>query len=722
MADIIIGDVTGTETIKVADSSLAGKSNLESLISGTTKFSSDLPQRMDLVNFQSATFGGVYQSPKIKIDQTRTLTVKAGANTVITRYTAHDSPLLGSDPTVPKIAIGPGDYWVSFEVDGTLDVAGAKNFPSGFGVTVDLASTVKLSGYTLFPSSPGPLPTLGDAIRAAISNTAILGSAADVRKQKPGTVYVSDISGTVTVGGSYSLPIGVNQLALAEALVPFKIAINPAITLKLGGSVALTGDYSVRMWRKTDTELVLGLFKKKGTTLSLTFSAGAGLGANAGTTDLVKMFFGAIDPTIDLATSGLPKSDPRYDAINKVLSDCINHALQMSVNASCAASFGDESAFVYSIDLTGDPAATDAAINAALGGDWSRLSTLSTAKELKNVVGGSRERKTSLAINLLGLFNYESVSDFVKDFTVLHNDEDGSVTLTDRATATRIAVASTPYLANPDRLRLVLYEAMIATAAYSAAGGKTTSSVEISQSLLIYHAKTNPGALRKELRLAVAIGELTPAQLDSIPIRNPKPAHVLIDASQKISGTQAVNMFFSDSIARTPRDLGSLKKLGRRILAGLLDPSDPVDERRIQVLNNDSIWAQMDSQQFPQDSPASYSDWYDVTFWSHAIHDTGTPLAAAIDALDHVPVGTDPSTDKNFTDKRDALRKALGEVTRDTHAAFEKPWPIAITYALAGGSTGAAMTARWDGTVQIPIPQQPATQPNALAKRIAARS
>ncbi len=722
MADITLGDVTGTAEVEAGDSSLAGKYHLVSLSSGTGSFISDLGQRIDAVKFQSATLGAVFQPPIINLGDQRTLTIKAGANSVLTRYTAADSPLLGSVPTAPEIAIDNGDYWLSFELDGTLDLGEGQKFGSGFYVKVDLASTVKLTAYTRFTSDPGPLPTLGTAIGTALSNLRVLSTASDVRNLKSGTVCVSDIAGTVTLSGSYSLPIGVNQLALAEALVPYKIEINPALTLKVGGAVALTGDYSVRCWRKSDAELILGLFKKRGTTLRAMFSAGAGLAANVGGTDLIEAFFSAIAPDINLEASGLTKSDPRYSLISKVLNDSINRAFEISANASCAASFGDDAALVYSIDLTGNRPATDAAINDALGGDWSLLSALPNAKELRNVIDHSREIKGILSINLLGLFNYESVEDFIRDSTVLHNFEDGSVTLTNRATARRIAVASTPYLTDPDKLRSVLYEATIATAAYTAAGGKKTEKFGINQSLLMYHARTGAGALKKELRLAVAIGELTPAQLRSIQITNAKPAHVVINASQEITGAQAINLFFSDPVARTPRDLKDLKQLGRRILASLLEPSDPVDQRRIQILNDETTWSHMDNDnQFPQDSPASYSDWYDVTFWAKAIHNTAAPLRTVLQAWDQIPQGTDPSQDANFGVRRNALTKAIGEVTRDTHAAFEKGWPIAVTHALAGGNTGASMTAKWDGIVQIPSPQQSATPPNVLAQQFTAR-
>lgn len=718
MANITIGDLTGAAQVQVDDASLAGKSELSSLISNTTKFVKDLPDRIDQVDFQSATLSATFNSPSISIDTQRTLAIQAGVNGVLTRYTASDSPLLGSDPTVPEIDIGANDYWMSFELDATLDLTGTQK-NSGMGVSVSGSTALKLSIYELFDASTG-YPTLQAAIGKTLNCFSFVSSATDLRNQKSGTVIVADQSGTFTLSGTYSFPISLNQLALAGTVVPFKINLNPSLSVSVGGSVAVTGEYTFRSWRTSDSELVVGLFRKKGTTLTATFSADAGLAANAGNTDLVQAFFKALDPTVNLQNV-LPKTDKRYAAIDQVLQDSISQGLNISINASASATFGDDSAVVYSVDLTGDRAATDKALNAAIEGDWTLLAELPEAKELKNVVGTNREHKFTFSINLLGIFDYETVADFVTTCTVLRAS-DGSVTITDQVTAKRIAVASMPYLADAQKLRRILYQSLTPTLAYVVAGGNKTVNIDVGQSLLIYRATTNAAQLRKDLRLAVAIGELTETQLDSLPINNPKPMHVVIDANQDIKGAEALDMFFADPKTFTARDLDGLKAMGKQALAALLDPNDPVDRRRIEILNDPDVWEEMDNNQFPQDSPASYSDWYDVTFWANAIHNAGAPLRAALLALAQVPPGTDPSTDPNFTKARTSLTKVMGEVTHDTHAAFESGWPIAIMYRLAGGATGASLTASWDSQVQVPIPQRVAMQPNALAKRIAGRA
>ena len=726
MAKVIIGDVTGAADITTSDASFVTTANLKELSSTTTQFVAGLSVSIRDTAFQTATLGAVFQTPKIPLDQKQSLVIKAGVNSTLTRYTAKDEALLGTDATVPKIEIGSGETWLAFGLDSTLEVTGTEAVASGFGVSLKFGSTVKLRGYSLFLAAAAPRTTLGEAIGTTLSNFGLLASAEEIRRQKPGTVRSADICGTATVSGTYSLPIGVNQLALAESIVPFKFTVNPALGLKVGGSVAITGEFSSVCWRKSETEIVLALLKKKGSTLTATFTASAGLGASVGSGDLIEAFFNAVAPGIDLASSGLAKGDPRYKAINDVLTDSISRVFTVSLNAACAASLSDQAALIYAIDLppavdAAKTAETDKALDAALGGDWSLLTKLGNARKLRNVVENTQENKFTLSLNLLGLFNYESVQDFIRDSTIVRDDENASVTITDTATAKRITVASTPYLAAADRLRTVLHEAEVATAAYKLVGGKLSRDFEMKQSMLIYKAKMSTADLRKELRLAVLIGELAEAQLDAIPMVNPR--HVLIDASQTLDNDHLMRIFFADSVAKRGHTVEELEWLARRTLAALLDPTNTVDAKRIAVLNDDTIWHGMDENggKPPGNSPVSYSDWYDVTFWTNAIYRIAKPLKAAIEAFEQIPAGSDPSEDQSFMRKRDALKKAIGEVTHETHAAFEPGWPIAVMYALAGAATGATLKAMWNGDQHVPWQQAPVLgAPAAPAKVLAA--
>jgi hypothetical protein len=689
LAKVTLAGPSGQASIEIGDLTPLAKLQLLRL-TAPGGLPGEFKATLDHVKFDSAKLGVTFPAPTLNIDPGLSLTITAGNDATLTLYRAADSPLFGPDPAVPEIAIAPRDYWLSFELDTTFSVsAGAA--ASGFGVSADKTVAVALTGYSLFDQTA----SFGDAVRETLENFAPLSSTAAVRGQKTGTVLVADTSGTVTVTGSYSFPISVNQLSLAEATVPLRIDINPNLDATVTGDVSLTGDFSVRCWKRTASELVFGIFKKHGTNWSASINTQAGLEAGLAGKDLIETFFHAVIPGVDLQKSGLSKEHPDYAAIVAALEAGIDRNLAISTNASCAASFGDESAAVYEIDLSVNETATDQAIASALKGHWTALSMLSNARELKNVAGKSREAKATLAVNLLGVLNYEKIGDFLRSSTVLHCIQDGSITITDEATARRIAVASTPFAADPVKLRHMLDVSMIATAVYNIASGKFRSALTTDQNLVIYRDAADRAGLAKLLLLAPALGVETAVAID-----NPKPRHILIEASQQTTDAQALRIFFSDTSERTPRDVGELTSLGRRTLAKLLDPASPVDAKRIAILSSDEAWQQMDAQRFPMStSPASYSDWYNVTFWANSVHNAGKPLKDVLDAIDAMPAGTDPSADAGFTQKRQSLSQALSAVTKDSNAAFEKGWPMAVTYALAG--TSPVLTARWDGVQRI---------------------
>ncbi|MGH9431684.1 MAG: hypothetical protein ACRD3T_09090 [Terriglobia bacterium] len=710
MAQISIADTTGVHfDVQLDDNSPLAKSELRSLSSVTAQIVGEFSKPLEVAKLAATTFGANFTSPSITAGGNRTLTIKSGANASLCELRASDSPLFGDDPYAPPIVIGDGQCWIAFELDTLFDLT--LNLPvgiggvSGFGVGIEASVAPTFTSYTLFDKASGALPTLGQAVGMSLSNFDAVTSAAQLRNQKPGTVQASDIIGTVTLSGSYSLPISVNQLSLADAKLPFNYSVNvrPQLGVTLAGSIAITGEYIVRSFRKTGTELQLGVYKKRGTDLSASFTAGAGVHAPVGKTDLIASFFSAVVPGVDLKAAGL--SDADLKTIQKTLKDSIDRSLSLSLNLCCSACFDNEAALVYSIDLTGDQATTDAAIDAAFRGDWTLLANLPNAKSLRNVVGETQQNRHKTVINLLGIYNYESVATFIGSCTVLRSPEDGTITITDNASASRISVASMPYAADADRLRTVLAQAFLATATYTAAnsGGKLSADLNASLSYLLYEEELHAQSVRKDLLVGIALGLISQAEWQNLAPASACPKHVRIAAKAVFGNDAAMRLFFSDPTARTPWALDHLKRVGRNVLSSLLDPNDPIDARRQQVLGDDTTWSQMDQQRFPADSPASYGDWYDITFWAKPISQIAPLINALLQAVDQ-STAADPSTDPNFMAKRDALAKGLGQVSRNTHAAHEADWPIAVMCQLSGFRPKVSLQAAWDGKLYFNKP------------------
>lgn len=730
MATVNTSDTTSFQAkVQIDDKSQLAQSKLQSLVAPVTAIVSDLSNPLDQAKCTSATFGATFASRSIDAGDNLGLTIKAGANAALGIIRPSDGFLFKKDEYAPPIAIGKGQAWMSFELDTIFDLA-LNQIPvggiSGFGVGIEVSTPCKFTTYTLFDNGGGSLATGKECLGIALSNFKILRSSQDIRNQKPGTVYVNDVAGTLKFTGYYSVPMSINNLSLASLNVsnlslgslklPFNytLTVEPDFDLELKGSVAVTGEYSIRCHRVSDTQLQLGVYKKKQTELAVHFDADAGVEATKGAGDLISSFFSHI-AKVDPKAAGL--SDADCGQIERALTASVNRSLAVCLNLACSASFADEAAFVYAIDLSQNTADTDAALDAAFKGNWSLLQQLPNAKEQRNVVGETKDRKHVTTVNLLGIFNYGSIDDFVGSCTVLHSPEDGTITVTDKQTASRVSVAAIPYVAAADRLRAVLNEACLATLTYTAAsaGGDLNADLKVSQSLLIYKDKWDSKSVHKSLLAGRALQLLNQNDWQNLAPASANPLHVRVAAQAVFDGNAALQLFFSDPAARAPRKLDDLSRLGRNVLSALLDRSNPVDAKRWQILNDDNAWSQMEQQQFPQDSPASYSDWYDVTFWSEAVYKVAPQLKAVLDSIGNLAPGSDPSKNSDFMAKRASLANAIGAVTRNSHAAFEPGWPIAVMCALSNFTATISFQAAWDGQTYVDKKTTPAMAAAATA-------
>jgi hypothetical protein len=709
MAQITIGDLTGSAQIDTSDTSLAAKSQLTSLFTSTKELVTALPQPVSGASFQDAQLSADFAKSSIPLGN-NSVAIKAGVNASLTVFRSGDSPLFAGDAYGDPIAIGANECWVSFELDTSLDASVAVPLPYGFGVGFEASSAPDFSTYLLIPAAQSPNTTLAQAIGQTLDAFKVLDSSADVLALAQNLICVTDVAGTIKVGGSWSLPLAVNQLSLASASLPFNqsVSVSPSLSLGVQGDIALTGEFGLRVRRTGPNLIHIGIYKSRGTTFDASFTASAGVGANLGGTDLVNEFFTAIDPGIDASQSGSGAD------FQKVLSASIDRSLAISLNAACSAAFTDEAAVIYEIDVTAPDQATKDAIDSALTGDWTRISQLPNARKIRNVITDTVEKKYTLTVNLLGLYNYISVADFVQSMQLVTDPTTGKVVITDTETAKQIAVASTPLVADPDRLRLALYNSFLATATYQAliSGSGVTAGFSAKQEFVLYRASMGYRPALSQLNTGEVLGVMPPSVKSALPAAGSPVGHARFAATCNYSNDDVLRFFFTDIQKLTPRKTSDLEKIGRNVLASLLDPEDPTDLQRMQVLYNDAAWAAMDATGSNIPAPY-YSDWFDITVsWAPSIAQVGPILADTI-AYARTVKG-DPSKDPAFMKKRANLAHAIAAATRNTKAAFNPNFPICVMATLAGltpGDNVPSFSAAWNSTTLFSnVQTQPATQ------------
>jgi hypothetical protein len=186
----------------------------------------------------------------------------------------------------------------------------------------------------------------------------------------------------------------------------------------------------------------------------------------------------------------------------------------------------------------------------------------------------------------------------------------------------------------------------------------------------------------------------------AIPATGPNVRHARFAASCSYNNDDVLRLFFSDPAQLTARKREELWPVGKATLAKLLDPLDPTDQARMQVLMDPHGW---DGMGFDNNflKGAERVDWFDILEWAGSVADAGSALADAISYAKTV-VG-DPTADPKFMKKRRKLALAIDAATHDSHAAFDPAFGMCVTAVLAGRTPGhdpaPVFEAQWDTKV-----------------------
>ena len=720
MADVKIGDtadititdnVSLTAALDVDDNSLLAKAGLKQMVSHTAVFVGHINDPVDQAGFTSATFGGEFSAPAQLLNKATKITVKSDVTGQFSAHTHADGKLFGDDFT-PEVLIAADECWMSFEVDASLQGKLATKV-DGIGLALQDTTAATFTTYKLFKSAAGKFLSLKDALVSTLNSYSVNYNVAAVRSQAPGTINVSDLSGSVKFSASYSLPIDVNSLASASLPFNYKIEVNPSVNVTVGGEIGLFGEFVVRSHRVSDSELRFGVYKKKGTSFKVSFTPAAGIEVDVADTDLIDKFFSAVFPDVDLDKVGITGKDAK--ALEDAIGDCVDHSLSLSLNASCSASHADEAAIAYSIDLAGgDQQQTDAAIASALRGDWTALGKLPNAKLLRNILRETDKREHKIVINLLGIYNAETIDQFVKSCTILH-DEDGQVLITDKISASHVAVKSMPFLADADKLRSALAEGFLATVAYAAGGSGSPQIKDFSvcHSYFRFRDEMSQHDMRQQVALGKALQLITDGTWDKILAAQTTFRHAKVDAAATYDTAGAMKLFYKDPAQRIARSLPELEGIGRKMMVGFIDPTDPTGPARIKALQNNDVWSAMDQtgsvnafntieglkHLSPNELADVGADWSDIAWWAGAMSKVAPKLTDLLAALQQ-STAADFSQDPKFMAARDALAGVLGQVARKSRAAFAGGWGVAVMEEVSGFAAPATLDISADGGIK----------------------
>ncbi|HEY4379431.1 MAG TPA: hypothetical protein VGN01_03735 [Acidobacteriaceae bacterium] len=682
------------------------KAGLGSLMTTGAQFFQNIDKPLDQSNVQAIALGGNFSSPSLLSSDVASLTAGAGMNCSLSVKKSADQLLFDDDGFSPVIPIAANQAWLGVEVDlsATGSVAASAN---GVGVSLEADGQITCATYTLFSPAAPPLPLLLDACGIAFSNFSLATNAAAIRQQPPNTVNETEVSGSVTVAASFDQPFAMN--ALASANLPFNMSasIQPSVTLSLGTSLEVSGDFVVRCYKISNDVVRMGVYKRHGSTLTVSLTAGATIEGKVGKDDILNALLKAALPKVDVAAAGL--SAETTATLNGVVREGLSRSLSANFNAACSAAFTHEAALLYDVELDeGNAATTDAALASALHGNWTALEALPNARRIRNIAVETVEKKRSLTVNLFGFYSATSTTDYLKTSTVLI-DESGEIVITDKIDATRVSASTSPYAADRDKLRQALMEDFLCTATYAVVSGKLNLDLAVVQSYFRYNNTMSGADAREAVSLGYALGLIPPGSLAATINSTPVFHHAFVNAVVRYDTPALMAIFFKDPVTQTRRSTPELEQAGREVMCMLLDPADPTDAVRLGILKNDSAWKQMDEignraafRTIPELSSLSATqfavvgaDWTSIVWWAEALGKIAPALSATMLALSQAPPGN-PSQDAAFMKARATLANVLGTVTRNTSAAFVHGWGAAVMFALSGRHGSAEMDLTWN--------------------------
>ena len=612
--------------------------------------------------------------------------------------------LFDPDPFDSPIEVPSGRAYLGLGVK--INVAPKVDINAGklaFGFT--LGSTVCMSHYQSFATT-ATTPTFQAALQASLQNYVIPFGPDDFAALGVGDVAVIEGTGSLQVSGTVNLLTSVNPLvSVSSATLPTTLQIQGGPQISITATFTITGDLQIRVQKVDAGTVRMGFYRKRGAEFDVLVNPQVGITAGTSSTDFISKVLGAIGPNPFPSADQLEKAgltEEKQEAIVGALKAAIERSLALSIQEELQLIASQEAAFLYEISLNDLGVDGRTAIQGALRLNLSALTGSAQPlphgiREIQNLFTTTRTKRHTLKLNLLGIYNFDSISDLTLKGTVLTDPASGEVLITDAATATRVS-GTVNFLADSDKLRKVLAQSFLITAAYRCSGLIVHSpSLKASYWHFDEHATTDHPTMAAYLNVLTSLRLISAAQ----------EQQSLAPAGDFGRSTFYVSTDYDDALSQAlflgsdgqPRALDEYEEIGRNAMKMLILP-DGEDKFRLPALNA-AIWPQVKetggtlvnlAQLFPNLDPQSQipvisGDYVAIEWWATTMAGMGKSLGAAkrVFSQNPPPAKGSPAFEKAQAD----LWNHMADVARKTHDRFSDPWGL-LAMDLASGQKSAA--------------------------------
>lgn len=680
--------------------------DLKKLKLSELKFASLENTPLDQVPIKNLTTGIAFEQPVgVGIEGTE-LTIGAGVSGSIKLFTARDKQLFASDVFADPIPINANQLYLAIGTSSKLSTE-LTNKTGDLGFGFGAGTQIALNTYCLFEKvGAGAFPNSLDALKQTVAGLVIPGDLEDLEKMAPGTVATVEGAGSLKFSGDFNVLSVVNPLAAVNLPDPIgQLQINSTGAIKLGASIEIAGEYQIRVQKIDKDQLRLGYYKKRGTDFGLKVSASSGLSVGVGKFDLVETLLKAIssNPTADLEElkkGGL--NEAQIEGIKKVIEAGVSRKLELALGFELNSGETSEAAFLFDIRLSKLDQAARQAVHAALDGDLSGFGSgaekppagVSLARSIFTEI---QKEKHALKFNLLGIYNFISVSTLVLKGRMMFEPGTGVLIITDTATASRIAASTLNFAADAEKLRKVMAESVMLTVAYQCSKLVVHQpKLRVAHSYFELHTKTNATVLKNNLDVVEALGLMKKAEKNKLVSTATQFGRTTFYAETGYDDEAANDLFLRNG---APRSKEEYERAGRKALALLVQPGEEVDVRRLPA-TDDNLWKEMSKlgqpsfRFIPQLKPlnpaalgAVTADYTVIKWWAESMVKMGEKLAEMRQFLNDNPQ-VDPGN-KTFISLRTKLASRLKSVASNTRSEFGDPWGLVAMDQVSGGKATA---------------------------------
>ena len=707
MADIHLTDQLGL-TVNVTPDPNSAFSKYFAAIPALVTSGFDLKQiqglNLDAPAVRSLDGGLNFGQPVSAVAGVAAVTIQAGLSGSFNVFvpSAGNNLLFGSDDFGEEIEVPADERYVSLALTAS---AGASVTASAGLATFGFSpgSSVTLANYRCFetqPAAPSVFTALADTIRGFCFPADL-----DDLRALPEKSFV-----TVTGTGSLAFSADANLVALVNPLASVSLPVLPAPNVQsgesitVGASFGISCDFQIRIERLPQGRVRLGYSRKRGTDLEITATASAGISAGFGSQDLFSTLIRAISANAaasqqELQNAGL--SPGQAEGLQQAVRAGVQRKLELAVAAELGSAQSSGTAFLYEVDLDALDDKGREIVSAALHGNLSELAAITDAAPgitaVRNVIAALHERQHTLKINLLGIYNVVSTFQLALSGKVMFDPATGDIVITDSASANRFQASLVNFGADSQKLRRVLAESFLITAAYRGSNFLVGApQLKSSHTFFALNNSTDGPAMRHDLNIGVALGLFPASERDGLigSVDDFGRSTVYAEAGYDDSLTAA--LFLNNG---QPRAIEEYETAGREAIQFLVLEGDQ-DEYRRQPAIDDALWAKMKAAGqfnfqplFPNLTGSQVdviaADYSVIVWWAETMRGTAQKLAAMRAFLAARPGVV--WTDADFRGRRDDLASHLKAVANDTKEEFGRPWGLIAMDIISGQAADASI-------------------------------